>query len=101
VTSKRRFSGLPDVPTVAESGVPGYEASAWNGIAAPAKTPRPIVERLNKEVNAALASPEVRQRLQALGVEAQGSTPGEFREFLVAEIAKWRDVIERAKIERQ
>jgi tripartite-type tricarboxylate transporter receptor subunit TctC len=101
VTSKRRFSGLPDVPTVAESGVPGYEASAWNGIAAPAKTPRPIVERLNKEVNAALASPEVRQRLQGLGVEAQGSTPGEFREFLVAEIAKWRDVIERAKIEKQ
>jgi tripartite-type tricarboxylate transporter receptor subunit TctC len=101
VTSKRRFSGLPDVPTVAESGVPGYEASAWNGIAAPAKTPRPIVERLNKEVNAALASPEVRQRLQGLGVEAQGSTPEQFREFLVAEIAKWRDVIERAKIEKQ
>jgi tripartite-type tricarboxylate transporter receptor subunit TctC len=101
VTSKRRFSGLPDVPTVAESGVPGYEASAWNGIAAPAKTPRAIVERLNKEINAALASPEVRQRLQGLGVEAQGSTPEQFREFLVAEIAKWRDVIERAKIERQ
>lgn len=101
VTSKRRFSGLPDVPTVAESGVAGYEASAWNGIAAPARTPRAIVERLNKEVNAALASPEVRQRLQGLGVEAQGSTPGEFREFLVAEIAKWRDVIERAKIEKQ
>jgi len=101
VTSKRRFSGLPDVPTVAESGVAGYEASAWNGIAAPAKTPRAIVERLNKEVNAALASPEVRQRLHGLGVEAQGSTPGEFREFLVAEIAKWKDVIERAKIPRQ
>lgn len=101
VTSKRRFSGLPDVPTVAESGVAGYEASAWNGIAAPAKTPRAIVERLNKEVNAALASPEVRQRLHGLGVEAQGSTPEQFREFLVAEIAKWKDVIERAKIPRQ
>ena len=101
VTSKRRFSGLPDVPTVAESGVAGYEASAWNGIAAPAKTPRPIVERLNKEVNAALAAPEVRQRLHGLGVEAQGSTPEQFREFLVAEIAKWKDVIERAKIEKQ
>ena len=101
VTSKRRFSGLPDVPTVAESGVAGYEASAWNGIAAPAKTPRAIVERLNKEVNAALAAPEVRQRLHGLGVEAQGSTPGEFRAFLVAEIAKWRDVIARARIEKQ
>jgi tripartite-type tricarboxylate transporter receptor subunit TctC len=101
VTSKRRFSGLPDVPTVAESGVSGYEASAWNGIAAPARTPRAIVDRLNKEVNAALASPDVRQRLHALGVEAQGSTPEQFREFLVAEIAKWKNVIERAKIERQ
>jgi tripartite-type tricarboxylate transporter receptor subunit TctC len=101
VTSKRRFSGLPEVPTVAESGLPAYEASAWNGIAAPAKTPRPIIERLNKEVNAALAAPEVRQRLHGLGVEAQGSTPGEFRAFLVNEIEKWREVIERAKIEKQ
>jgi tripartite-type tricarboxylate transporter receptor subunit TctC len=101
VTSKRRFAGLPDVPTVAESGVAGYEASAWNGIAAPAKTPRAIVERLNKEVNAALASPEVKQRLQGVGVEAQGSTPEQFRAFLVSEIAKWKDVIARAKIEKQ
>ena len=101
VTAKRRFSGLPDIPTVAESGLAGYEASAWNGIAAPAKTPRPIVERLNKEVNAALAVPEVKQRLHGLGVEAQGSTPEQFRAFLVAEIAKWKDVIERAKIEKQ
>jgi tripartite-type tricarboxylate transporter receptor subunit TctC len=101
VTSNRRFSGLPDVPTVAESGVAGYEATAWNGIAAPARTPLAIVERLNKEVNAALASPEVKQRLHGLGVEARGSTPGEFRAFLVSEIAKWKDVIERAKIEKQ
>jgi tripartite-type tricarboxylate transporter receptor subunit TctC len=101
VTSNRRFSGLPDVPTVAESGVAGYEATAWNGIAAPARTPPAIVERLNKEVNAALASPEVKQRLHGLGVEARGSTPGEFRAFLVSEIAKWKDVIERAKIEKQ
>ncbi len=101
VTSSRRFPGLPDVPTVAEAGVAGYEASSWNGIAVPAKTPRPIVERLNKEVNAAVASPEVKQRLQGLGVEARGSTPEQFRELLVSEIAKWRDVIERAKIEKQ
>jgi tripartite-type tricarboxylate transporter receptor subunit TctC len=101
VTSKRRFAGLPEVPTVAESGLPGYEASAWNGVAAPARTPRPIVDRLNKEINAALASPDVKQRLRDLGVEAQGSTPEEFRAFLVAEIAKWRDVIARARIEKQ
>jgi tripartite-type tricarboxylate transporter receptor subunit TctC len=101
VTSNRRFSGLPDVPTVAESGVAGYEASAWNGIAVPAKTPRAIVERLNKEVNAALAAPDVKERLHGLAVEARGSTPEQFRALLVSEIAKWRDVIERAKIERQ
>jgi tripartite-type tricarboxylate transporter receptor subunit TctC len=101
VTSSRRFSGLPDVPTVAESGVAGYEASAWNGIAAPAKTPTAIVERLSKEVNAALASPEVKERLQGLAVEARGSTPEQFRALLVSEIAKWKGVIERAKIERQ
>jgi tripartite-type tricarboxylate transporter receptor subunit TctC len=101
VTSSHRFSGLPDVPTVAESGVAGYDASAWNGIAAPAKTPRAIVERLSKEVNAAVASPEVKQRLHGLGVEARGSTPEEFRAFLVSEIGKWKDVIERAKIPKQ
>lgn len=101
VTSSHRFSGLPDVPTIAESGVPGYDASAWNGIAAPAKTPRAIVERLSKEVNAAVASPEVKQRLHGLGVEARGSTPEEFRAFLVSEIGKWKDVIERAKIPKQ
>jgi len=101
VTSNRRFSGLPDVPTVAESGVAGYEASAWNGIAAPAKTPRPIVAQLNKEVNAALAAPDVRERLQGLAVDARGSTPEQFRALLEFEIAKWRAVIERAKIERQ
>jgi tripartite-type tricarboxylate transporter receptor subunit TctC len=101
VTSKRRFSGLPDVPTVAESGVAGYEASAWNGVAAPAKTPRPVIDRLNREINTALASPDVKQRLHGLGVEAQGSTPEQFRAFLVEEIAKWRAVIERAKIEKQ
>jgi tripartite-type tricarboxylate transporter receptor subunit TctC len=101
VSGSRRFGGLADVPTVAESGVAGYEASAWNGIAAPAKTPRAIVDRLNKEVNAALAAPEVRQRLNAVGVEPRGSTPEEFRAFLVAEIAKWKAVIERANIPRQ
>jgi tripartite-type tricarboxylate transporter receptor subunit TctC len=101
VTPNRRSPGLPEVPTVAESGVPGYEASSWNGVAAPAKTPKAILERLNKEVNAAVASPEVKERLRGLGVEARGSTPERFRELLVSDIAKWRDVIERAKIERR
>ena len=101
VTSDKRFSGLPEVPTVAESGVPGYQASSWNGIAAPAKTPKGVVDRLNREVNAAAAAPDVRKRLQDLGVEARAGTPAALGALLVSEIAKWRAVIERAKIEKQ
>jgi tripartite-type tricarboxylate transporter receptor subunit TctC len=101
VTSDKRFSGLPEVPTVAESGVPGYQASSWNAVAAPAKTPRPVLERLNREVNAAVAQPEVRKRLGELGVDARAGTPEALHELLVSEIAKWKGVIERAKIEKQ
>jgi tripartite-type tricarboxylate transporter receptor subunit TctC len=101
VASNRRFPGLPNVPTVTESGLPGYQASSWNGIAAPAKTPKAIIDRLNRTINAALAAPEVKQRLQDLGVEARASTPEALKELLVAEISKWREVIERAKIEKQ
>ena len=101
VTSNRRFPGLPNVPTVSESGVPGYQASSWNGISAPAKTPRAIIDRLNREINAAVTSPDVKQRLQELGVEARGSTPEALKELLVTEIAKWRAVIERARIPKQ
>ena len=101
VTSERRYPGLPEVPTVAESGVPGYQASSWNGVAAPARTPKAVIDRLNREVNAAVAKPEVRKRLSELGVEARAGTPEALRELLVAEIAKWKAVIERAKIEKQ
>src|SRR6185436_12835490 len=101
VTSERRFAGLPDIPTIAEAGLPGFEASAWNGTAVPAKTPRRVIERLNREVNAALALPELRQRLQDLGIDARASTPDGLRDLLAAEIAKWKAVIEKAKIERQ
>jgi tripartite-type tricarboxylate transporter receptor subunit TctC len=101
VTSERRYPGLPNVPTVAESGVPGYQASSWNGVAAPARTPRAIVGRLNREINGATADPEVRQRLQELGVEARAGTPEALGALLAAEIAKWKVVIERAKIEKQ
>ena len=101
VTSDTRFAGLPDVPTVAESGVPGYQASSWNGVAAPARTPKVVIDRLNREVNAAVAAPEVHKRLQELGVEARGGTPEALGAMLVSEIAKWRVVIERAKIEKQ
>jgi tripartite-type tricarboxylate transporter receptor subunit TctC len=101
VSSKNRSPILPEVPTVAESGVPGYESESWNGVAAPVKTPPAILERLNKEVRAAVAAPEVKQRLQGLGIDARAGTPEQLRERLVADIAKWRAVIEKANIPRQ
>jgi tripartite-type tricarboxylate transporter receptor subunit TctC len=101
VTPPTRFPGLPDVPTVAEAGVPGYQVIGWNGVGAPAKTPRAIVDRLNQAITAVLATPELRQRFQELGVEARASTPEGFRDFLAAEITKWKTVIATAKIERQ
>ena len=101
LTSNRRFAGLPQVPTVAESGIPGYQASSWNGIAAPAKTPKAIIDKLNREVNAAVAAPDVKRRLEDLGVDARAGTPDELHRLLVSEIAKWRAVIERANIPKQ
>lgn len=101
VSPNTRFSGLPGVPTMAESGVPGYHVTSWNGVAAPAKTPRAIINRLNQAVHDALAAPDIRQRFPELGVEARPATPEAFRELLVSEIAKWKVVIEKANIPRQ
>lgn len=101
ISSKQRSPILPDVPTAAESGVPGYESESWNGVAAPVKTPPAIIERLNKEVRAAVAAPDVKKRLQDLGIDARAGTPEQLRERLVADIAKWRAVIEKANIPRQ
>jgi len=101
ICADRRFPGLPNIPTVAESGLPGYQTSSWNAISAPAKTPRAIIDRLNKEINTALAAPEVKNKLLEIGVVAHGSTPDELTAHLVAEIKKWRGVIERAKIPKQ
>src|SRR5258708_5737248 len=92
VTFDRRFAGLPEVPTLAEAAVPGYEASAWNGVAAPAKTPRAIIERLNREINAAVAAPELKQRLQDLGVDPRASSPESMRELLDSESAHLKSI---------
>jgi len=101
VTSSKRFAGLPNVPTVAESGLPTYQATSWNALAAPAATPRPIIDRLNKEINAAVASPEIKARLLELGIAAQGGTPESTKQLLANDIAKWGVVITKAKIEKQ
>ena len=101
VGSERRFASLPDVPTIAESGVPGYNVSSWTGMSVPARTPRTIVERLSREAIAATSAPEVRQPLLEMGIEASGSTPDATRKLMASDIARWRKVIEQAKIERQ
>jgi tripartite-type tricarboxylate transporter receptor subunit TctC len=93
VTTAKRYPGLPDVPTVAESGLAGYETVAWFGLFAPAGTPRDIVVRLNKEVNAIIAQPEIRERLLAIGMEPMPGTPEDFAARQAGDIAKWKRVV--------
>ena len=101
VTSEQRSALLPGVPTTREAGLPGYLASSWNGLAVPAATPREVVVRLHREIQAALADPEVAQRLRELGIEPRGMSPEQARSFLQAEIRHWGDVIVRARIPQQ
>jgi len=98
VTSAARVPTLPELPTVAEAGVPGYEMSAWYGIMAPTGTPRPIVDRLRQEIAAAIRLPELRERIAAEGAEPSGNTPDEFRDFAAAERRKWAEVVRDARI---
>ena len=101
VTGAKRASVLPNVPTAKESGVSGFEAASWNAIAAPAKTPKSVIARLNKEITAALNSPDVKKRLADQNVAAQASTPEQATELLASEIKRWGDVIVRAKVPQQ
>jgi tripartite-type tricarboxylate transporter receptor subunit TctC len=101
ITVAKRFPSLPDVPTAIEGGVAGYDVASWNGLAAPAKTPRAVIERIHQEVVKALASPDVQRRLAELGVEARTSTPEELRKFFAAESQRWSKVVEAAKIPKQ
>jgi tripartite-type tricarboxylate transporter receptor subunit TctC len=98
VTSARRANAAPDIPTVAESGVPGYEASSWFALLAPAGTPRTIVSRLNAEVLKALQMREVQESLTRQGMDPTGSTPAEADAYLKSEIAKWTRVVREAGI---
>jgi tripartite-type tricarboxylate transporter receptor subunit TctC len=101
VTGGKRFPGLADVPTVIEAGVSGYDVASWNALAAPAKTPRPILDKLHDALVKALAAPDVQKRFADLGVEGRASTPDELKNFYAAETKRWTQVVERAKIPKQ
>ncbi len=98
VTPATRSVALPDLPTVAEAGLPGYDASVWFGVFVPAGTPRPVVLRLHAEIARALAAPDLKGRMAALGAEGAGMGPDEFREFWRKEIPKWAGVVKAADI---
>jgi tripartite-type tricarboxylate transporter receptor subunit TctC len=98
VTTPKRSSALPDLPTVAESGYPGYEVSTWFGYLAPAGTPPEVVNKLNAEINAALKHPDVEKRLVALGAELDPGTPQAFGAYLEADMTRWARVIKQAGI---
>ena len=99
VTSAKRAAGTPDIPTIAEAGVPGYEAVQWFGVLAPAGTPRAIVTRLHGEIVRTLQTGDVRRRLQADGADPVGSSPEEFAALLRVETAKWAKVVKDAGIQ--
>ena len=101
VSSERRASYLPDVPTIAESGIPNYKVFSWNGIAVAAKTPRPLISRLNKELAGAIASPEVSKRFKELAIEPRTGTPEDLQKIYEDDVALWRQVITDAKIQPQ
>jgi tripartite-type tricarboxylate transporter receptor subunit TctC len=98
VTSPKRLKNLPDVPTIAESGYPGFEAATWSGLVAPKGTPKAIVERLNAETNKALKNPEMLAKLDSDGSEPLGGSPQRFADFMKTEHAKWGAVIKEAGI---
>ena len=100
-TGAQRWSQMPELPTVAEQGVPGYDVRSWAGFMAPAGTPRPIVDRLHAETVKALQVPAVRARLEEMGGEARGSTPEEMTTMVATELKRWTTVVNDARIPKQ
>ena len=100
VTSAQRWAGMPDVPTIAEQGVPGFDVRSWAGWMLPTGTPQPVVQRLQAETQKALQLPAVKARLEEMGGEARGSTPQEMATMVAAELQKWSRVVADAKIPR-
>ncbi|MGE5526041.1 MAG: tripartite tricarboxylate transporter substrate binding protein [Rhodospirillaceae bacterium] len=101
IGSLKRSKAFPDVPTIAEAGVPGYDASNWWGILAPAGTPQNIVQTLNKEIGAILTSPDIQKRFESQGAEAATMTPAEFGKHIRAETVKWSRVVKEANIKAE
>ena len=101
VTGEKRSIVLPDVPTAVEAGVKDFVASSWNALAVPSKTPRPVVDRLQRDIATALADPGVREKLRGLNIDARSSTPEQTAALLAADIRRWSGVIERAGIPKQ
>lgn len=101
VTSLKRAPALPAVPTIAESGIPGFEYSTWYGVLAPARTPKPVIDKLNKIIVTALNGQELRQRYSAQGMDPRPTTSAEFTTYLKSETAKWAKVVHEARIPQQ
>jgi tripartite-type tricarboxylate transporter receptor subunit TctC len=98
IGDSKRSALMPELPTIAESGVPGYQAVIWNGVLAPANTPSAIVERLHREIVGILRTPEFRMRMESLGSDVVGSTPAEWGVFIANEIAKWSKIAKTASL---
>jgi tripartite-type tricarboxylate transporter receptor subunit TctC len=98
MTGSKRDAAAPDVPTIAEAGVPGYDVTAWQALFVPARTPPEIVRRISADTNAALADPAIKDKLAAQGYLAEGSSPEELAKLLRAEIARWSAVIKSVGI---
>jgi tripartite-type tricarboxylate transporter receptor subunit TctC len=98
LSGNKRSPAAPGIPTIAESGIPGFSVTSWFGVAAPARTPRPIIDRLHGEIVRALNSPDLHERLQSMGADPGGNTPEQYTAFVQNEIAKWGKVIKAAGI---
>jgi tripartite-type tricarboxylate transporter receptor subunit TctC len=101
VTTTNRLDSMPNVPTLAESGMPGFEAVSWGGVMVPAGTPRSVVDKLHSEIVTILKMPDVKERLAAMGAEIVGNSPDEFKAYVVAETTKWAKVARAAKIKAE
>ena len=101
VTAKKRVAVYADVPTLAESALPGYQWDSWSGLLAPAKTPRAIIDKLNREITRALSQPELQQRLLSMGAEAAPTTPQEFDKLIVEQVAMTIKLARQAGIKQE